>query len=228
MPPPASEGVERLLDLQHRPTQPRVRGTDQVPQRLRERPLPAYRDVDRPRWHRRDTLERGRPGALERGPGRAQAIRIFGAPVGAAGKVAVELSLDERDHVDAIDAQELAVHEPRRVDVRPLHLDPAHHDAGQVSPDEPGATQVRVDELRSPQIVGLGEGCHDFSSLGDPGETEVVHAVGTKFLGPSQSSPNCMGCDRTTQHSLPGHLSHPSADGREIHRQQANEAEPAV
>ena len=39
----------------------------------------------------------------------------------------------------------------------------AHHDAGQVSPDEPGAAQVRVDELRSLQLVGPGDGCHDFS-----------------------------------------------------------------
>ena len=138
-----------------------------MPQRLRERPLAGHRDVDRAGRHRRDALERGRPGALERGPGRAQAIRISGAPVGAAGEAAVELGLDERDHVDAVDAQEaVAVDEPRCVDVRPLHLDPAHHDAGQVSPDEPGATQVRADELRSLQVVGPGEGCHDSSLSG--------------------------------------------------------------
>jgi hypothetical protein len=52
-------------------------------------------------------------------------------PLGAAGKAAVELSLDEWDHVDAVDAQEAsAVEEPRCVDVRPLHVDRAHHDAG--------------------------------------------------------------------------------------------------
>ena len=34
-----------------------------------------------------------------------------------------------------------------------VHLDPAHHDAGQVGPDEPGATQVRADELGSLQLV---------------------------------------------------------------------------
>jgi hypothetical protein len=126
-----TDGVEWLFDSQDRPAQPRVRGHDQVPQRLRERPLAAYRNVDRASRHRRDALERGRPCALERGPGRAQAIRISGAPVGAAGKAAVEFGLDEWDHVDAVDAQEaLAVEEPRCVDVRPLHVDRAHHDAG--------------------------------------------------------------------------------------------------
>jgi hypothetical protein len=82
----------------------------------------------------------------------------------AAGKAAVEFGLDEWDHVDAVDAQEaVAVGEPRCVDVGPLELDSAHHDVGQVSPDEPGATQVRVDELRSLQVVGPSESCHDFS-----------------------------------------------------------------
>jgi len=44
-----------------------------------------------------------------------------------------------------------------------VHIDAAHHDTGQVSLDKPGASQVRADELRSPQVVGPGEGCHDFS-----------------------------------------------------------------
>ena len=48
----------------------------------------------------------------------------------------------------------------------PCDVDAAHHDAGQVGPDEPGATQVRVDELRSLQVVGPGEGCHGFSLSG--------------------------------------------------------------
>jgi hypothetical protein len=109
-----TDGVEWLFDLQDRPAQPRVRGHDQVPQRLRERPLAAHRNVDRASRHRRDALERGRPGALERGPGRAQAIRIAGVPVGAAGKAAVEFSLDEWNHVDAVDVQgAVAVEEPR-------------------------------------------------------------------------------------------------------------------
>jgi len=121
--------VERLFDLQDPPAQPSVRDKDQVPQRLRERPLAAHRHVDRASRHRRDALERGRPCALERSPGRAQAIWICGAPVGAAGKAVVEFGLDEWDHVDAVDAQGLAVREPRCVDVRPRHVDPAHHDA---------------------------------------------------------------------------------------------------
>ena len=53
------------------------------------------------------------------------------APVGATGKAAVEFGLDEWDHVDAVDAQgTLAIEEPRCVDVRPRHVDGAHHDAG--------------------------------------------------------------------------------------------------
>jgi hypothetical protein len=68
-------------------------------------------------------------------PSRAQTIGIGGAPAGPAGKAAVGLRLDQWDHVNAVDAQEaLAVEEPRRVDVRPPHVDRAHHDAGQVSP----------------------------------------------------------------------------------------------
>jgi hypothetical protein len=39
--------MEWLFDLEGRPAQPRVRGMDQVPQRLRERPLAAHRNVDR-------------------------------------------------------------------------------------------------------------------------------------------------------------------------------------
>ena len=99
-------------------------------------------------------------------------------PVGAAGKAAVEFALDEWDHVDAVDAQEaLPVKEPWCVDVRPSHLDPAHHDAGQVSPDKPCATQVCIDELRSLQVVGPDERCHDFSLSSALGEGHDAHAV---------------------------------------------------
>jgi hypothetical protein len=112
--------VERLLDVQDRPAQPRVGGHDQVPQRLRERPLAAYRNIDHASRHRRDPLEGGCPRALERGSGRAQAIRICGAPVGAAGKASVELRLDQWDHVHAVDAQEaIAFEQERCVDVCP-------------------------------------------------------------------------------------------------------------
>ena len=84
-------------------------------------------------------LERGRPGALECRPGGAQAVRIAGAPIGAAGEAAVELGLDERGHVDAVDQEAAAaLEEPRCVDVRALHVDAAHHDAGQVSPRRTG------------------------------------------------------------------------------------------
>ena len=157
-----AEGVERLLELQDAPAQPRVGGQHQVAQRLRERPLTVHRDVDRARGHRCHALERGRPGALERRPGGAQAVRILGPSVGTPGKSPVQLGLDEGNHVDPVDEQRaLAVEEPWRVDVGSLHLGLAHHDAGQVSPDEPGAAQVRVDELRPPQVVGTGERGHD-------------------------------------------------------------------
>ena len=177
---PQAEGVERLLDLQDRPAQPRVRGQDQVPQRLRERPLAGHRDVDRAGRHRRDALERGRPGALERGPGRAQAVRILGAPVGAAGEAAVELGLDERGHVDAVDAQEaLAVGRAtvRRCPPRAPRRRASRRRTGR--PDEPGAAQVRVDELRSLQVVGPGEGCHDFSLSWWLGTSYEVVAMAT-------------------------------------------------
>jgi hypothetical protein len=156
--------VEWLLDLQDRPAQPHVRGHDQVPQRLRERPLAAHQNVDAASRHRRDALECGRPGALELGPGRAQAVWVCGTPVGAAGKAPVEFGLDKWGHVDAVDAQRaIAVQEPRCVDVRPLHVNPAHHYAGKVRSDEPSAAQVRADELRAPQVVGPGERRHGLS-----------------------------------------------------------------
>jgi hypothetical protein len=40
---------------------------------------PGYRNIDRASWHRRDPLEGGRPRPVERGPGRAQPIRMYGA-----------------------------------------------------------------------------------------------------------------------------------------------------
>src|SRR6185437_653835 len=112
----------------------------------------------------RHAREGGGPCAFERGPGRAQAILVSGAPLGAAGKAPVELGLDEWDHVDAVDTQEaVAVGEPRCIDLRALSLDSAHHHTGQVRLDEPRAAQVRVDELRALQVFGRAEGRHDFS-----------------------------------------------------------------
>jgi hypothetical protein len=100
--------------------------TGRVPQRLRERPLAADRNIDRARRHRRGPLQGGCPRPFERGPGRAQAVRIGGAPVGAAGKAAVELRFDQRDHIRAVDAKlALAVEQPRCVDVGPSHVDRA-------------------------------------------------------------------------------------------------------
>nr|WP_300611250.1 hypothetical protein [Trebonia sp.] len=88
----------------------------------------------------------------------AKTVRVFGAPAGPAGVTAVELGLDERDHVHAVDAQEApAVAEKRIIDVRAFRIDTAHHDTGQVGFDEPGATQVHAGELRCLQLVGPGE-----------------------------------------------------------------------
>jgi hypothetical protein len=128
-----AERVERRFELEDGATQPHVRGVDQVAQGLRERPLPVDGHVDRAGRHRRDALERGRPGALERGPGRVQAGRIRGTSLGASGEAAVELALDEGEDVDSVDEQEaLAFEQPRRVDLGCLHQDAAHHEAGQV------------------------------------------------------------------------------------------------
>ena len=61
----------------------------------------------------------------------AQAIRICGAPVGATGETAVEFGVNERSHIDAVDAQgAFAIQEPRCVDVSSLHIDATHHDTG--------------------------------------------------------------------------------------------------
>ena len=155
-----TERVERLVEPQDRLAQPRVRGEHQVPQRLRERPLTVHRHVDGPGGHRGDPVEGGRPRALQHGPRRAQAVRVGRASLRPTGEAAVQLGLDERDHVDPVDAEVVGVGEPRRVDVRVGHLDPAHHDAGQVGLDEPRAPQVRADERRTLQVVGAGEGCH--------------------------------------------------------------------
>jgi hypothetical protein len=53
-----------------------------------------------------------------------------------------------------------------------VQLDATHHDAGEVSTDEPGTTQIHADELRSPQVVGSGEGCHGSSSSSGLGEAD--------------------------------------------------------
>jgi hypothetical protein len=121
--------VERLLDLQHPLPEPGIGGEDQVAQRLGERPLAVHGDVHRAGRHRGRAVEGGRPGALEDGPGSSQAFRVAGATVGTAGEAPVELGLDVGDDVDAVDAEELALRQPRGVDVRLLHLHPAHHDA---------------------------------------------------------------------------------------------------
>ena len=88
---------------------------------------------------------------FERGPRRPQAVRVRGPALGAAGEPAVELGLDERDDVDAVDPEGArAVRQPRRVDVRALDVDPAHHDTGEVGLDEPGTAQVDAGELSRP------------------------------------------------------------------------------
>jgi hypothetical protein len=115
---------------------------------------PSTETSDRAGRHRGRAVEGGSPGALEDGPGRAQALRVVGASVGAAGEAPVELGLDVGDHVDAVDAQVAAVRQPRGVDVGLLDLHPAHHDAGQVGADEPGALQVGLDEPGALQVVG--------------------------------------------------------------------------
>jgi hypothetical protein len=126
-------------------------------ERLRERPLALHRHVLRAGRQLRDALGRRRPRALDRGPGCPQSLRIPRAPIGAAGEAAVELILHVRDHVDAVDQQgAVAAEQPGSVDVRPRHVDLAHHGAGEVSPDEAGATEVRAEELRSLQVVGPG------------------------------------------------------------------------
>lgn len=169
--------MEGLLDAQDRAAQPRVGGQDQVPERLREGPLAAHRHLGRAGGHCRDTGERGRPGMPERGPGCPQGLRIAGAAPGPAGEAPVKLSFDERRHVDAVDQQGAAValQEPRRVDVRSLHIDPAHHHTGQVGPGEPGTAQVRAGEFRVPQLIGPGEGNHDHSSSSAPGMAGLAH-----------------------------------------------------
>jgi hypothetical protein len=103
-----------------------------VPQRLRKGPLATHRQVGRAGGHRRDPVERGRPGSLERGPGRPQALRFGGAARSPAGEAPVEFSFDERSHVNAVHEQGASAffQEPRCVDVGPLHIDPAHHDTG--------------------------------------------------------------------------------------------------
>ena len=143
-------GMEWPVDPQDRPAQPGVRGHHQVAQRLRERPLAGHRHVDGARRHRATRSSVAAQLRSSFDPRRAQAIGIFGTPVGTAGKATVELAVDEGDHVDSVDEQgALAVEEPGRIDVRALRVDGTHHDAGEVSPDEPGAMQVGVDELRS-------------------------------------------------------------------------------
>jgi hypothetical protein len=163
-----TERVERLLDTEHRPPQPHVGREDEVPQRLRERPLAVDLHVRRAVGHPGDAREGRVPRALERRPGRAEAVGVPGVPLAAAREPAVELRLDERRHVDPVDEQAaVALREPGGVDLEPPHLDAAHHDVRQVGLDEPCAAQVRAHEPRAAQVSGPGRGLHAASSLGE-------------------------------------------------------------
>jgi hypothetical protein len=156
-------GVERPLAFEHRSAQPGVGGPHQVPQGLRKRPLAIHRSINRAWRHRARPLNRGRPGVLQHLPRGSQPLGCVCSALLAAGKSAVELALDEADHVDAVDQQPFAAGQPRGVDVEVLHVNATHHRSRQVGVDEPGITQVRVVELSPLQVVRSTEGHHGTS-----------------------------------------------------------------
>ena len=127
--------------------EPDVAGVDEVAQRLGEGPLAVDLLVDGAGRQGRGARDRRVPGVLDRSPRLPQARGIRGPPQRPAGEAPVELALDERDDVDAVDHQRLAERQPGRVDLHAGDLRPADDDVGEVGLDEPRAAQVLVPEL---------------------------------------------------------------------------------
>jgi hypothetical protein len=65
---------------------------------------------------------------------------------------AVELGLHQRRHLDAADPQPIDV----AVELGPGQIDAADPYPAEITLPEPGAVQIRSDELGARKIVGLG------------------------------------------------------------------------
>jgi hypothetical protein len=144
-----------VLALQDRLAEPGVGGHDEVAQGLGEGPLAGDRGVDGAGRHTGCALERGRPGGFERRPGGAQPPRVGGRAQLAAGEAAAELSIDQRDDVDAVDEQAAAVfQEPRGVDLHAGDLAAADDDLAEVALDEPRRAQRAVGEGLTSESLG--------------------------------------------------------------------------
>ena len=105
------------------------------------------------------------PGSLEGRPRLAQTVRVVRASETASGEAAVELGVDIKEDVDAVDQEApVALEDPRRVDVGRRDLDTAHHDAREIAADEAGAGQVGVGEPGVGEHVGTAERRHACSS----------------------------------------------------------------
>jgi hypothetical protein len=144
-----------------------------VAQRLGERPLAVHRLVQQPGRQAPGVLDGLGPETVKDVPRLAESGRVGWAHLGPVGAPPVELRLNERPEVDAVDRHVL----DRAVDLDVAKLDAPHHDAAQVHLTEPGAGQVTGEELRAAQIgpleprasqVRIGEVSHDPTVTPDP------------------------------------------------------------
>src|SRR3954453_14963998 len=145
--------------------------------RLGERPLARDRLVDGAEWHRARTLDGGSPRGLELGPRCREDLRRLRGLLLAPWEAFVELGLDVRSDVHAVDGDRFTEPQPRRVDLHPPDVAPAYHDARQVRLDELGTAQVGVDEYCAREVLAPGE-CGHVELLPEP--ADMVERIGFK------------------------------------------------
>ena len=159
-----SSGVPRLGVTEERPAHPGVGGEDQVAQGLDERPLAVDALVQLVGRKRAGALDGAGPEPLDDVPGLAVAGGVGRAHLGPVGVPPVELGLDERRDVDAVDADVLDV----AGDVDVLEPDVAGAKAPQVDLAERRTAQVDVVEGGAVEVDVLEEGA------GQPGPFEAA------------------------------------------------------
>ena len=154
-----------MTDREDRPPDPGVGGEYQVAQGLDERPLAVHRLVQQFGRQAPGPFGGLAPHPPEDVPRLAETGRVCRAHLGPVGVPPVELRIDQRRDVDAIDRHILDL----AVDVHADQFDAPHHGPAQVHPAEPGAGQVHGVELHTAEVSPLEPGAAEI------GTDEVSH-----------------------------------------------------
>ncbi len=133
------------------PAHPGVRGEGEVAQGLDEGPLAVDRLVQQCRVEAPGPLDRRRPPPLDDVPRVAKAGGVGGSHLHPIRLTPVELGLDERRHVDAVEDEALEL----AVDVHVAELDATHDDVAHLRSAEHRPREVGVHELRAGQVDAL-------------------------------------------------------------------------